>query len=134
MKQKKRPPGWRKTGRNGGGCESPCSKGDYTTRLTKMQAILLECLHFGAEHAMTTRDLTNATGFSGRLIRRMFHEMRLSGVPLVSDTASGCWLSSIPSELRHCSRSLRHRARETVLAADALDATADALEKKAVAT
>ena len=38
MRAKRIPPGWSKTGRNGGGYELPCSKVDYTTPRTETQA------------------------------------------------------------------------------------------------
>lgn len=134
MKAKRIPPGWTETGRKSGGGYEPCSQGDYTTRRTELQELILSFLHSGMEHAVTLRDIRNASGFDGRKIRIAFREARLRGVPLVSDCQHGYWLSEIPAEIRACASGLRHRARETVLAADALDATADALEAvKAVA-
>ena len=127
MKAKRIPPGWDKTGRNGGGGYEPCNKDEYTTPAAEMQELILSFLHKGQENATTARDIRNAAGFGKRAVTLAVREARLNGVPVLSDT-SGYWLSDNPGEIRRCARGLRRRSGRISEAADALDAIACSLE------
>ena len=125
-----RPPGGAHTGTN---AKAGFQRRHSIMSRLELQELILSFLRSGAENAVTLRDIRNQTGLDGRAVRLAIREMRLRGVPVVSDCCHGYWLSDVPAEIRRCAYSLRHRARETAKAADALSAVADELEK-AVAT
>lgn len=75
----------------------------------------------GSENGLHLQDLVRLTGEDQRTIRRMIHEERRQGVPILSDNASGYFLPSTEEERAACVRSLRHRAKEILAAAAAIE-------------
>ncbi|MBR0283252.1 MAG: hypothetical protein IJQ81_16950 [Oscillibacter sp.] len=121
MKAKKIPPGWNKTGRNEGGCESPYHKVDYSTNAEKTQDRILSLLRSGAENALTLRDIRRQTGYDGRRVRLAIREARLRGVPVISDNAHGYFLPADEGDKARFVRSMRRRAREIAAVAAAVE-------------
>ena len=78
-------------------------------------------LHYGIENAVGLRDLTAAANLDGRTVRAAIHAARLRGYPIISDNASGYWLSDNPDEVRRFANSMRHRARMVAAVADAVE-------------
>ena len=92
-----------------------------TTPAEKLQERVLMFLHYGIENAVGLRDLTAAANLDGRTVRAAIHAARLRGYPIISDNASGYWLSENPDEVRHFVNSMRHRARMVAAVADAVE-------------
>ena len=75
----------------------------------------------GSENGLHLQDLVRLTGEDQRTVRKMIHEERRQGVPILSDNASGYFLPGSQQELEACVRSLRHRAEEILAAAAAVE-------------
>lgn len=75
----------------------------------------------GSENGLHLQDLVRLTGEDQRTVRRMIHKERRQGVPILSDNASGYFLPGSQQERDACVRSLRHRAREILAAARAIE-------------
>lgn len=114
-----RPGGTDTTGTGTGGASYQHSH--YTASAQKMQERVLMFLHYGIENAVGLRDLTAAANLDGRTVRAAIHAARLRGYPIISDNASGYWLSENPDEVRHFVNSMRHRARMVAAVADAVE-------------
>ena len=67
------------------------------------------------------QDLVRLTGEDQRTVRKMIHEERRLGVPILSDNISGYFLPSSQQEREACVQSLRHRAKEILAAAAAIE-------------
>lgn len=80
-------------------------------------SLLLE----GSENGLHLQDLVRLTGEDQRTVRRMIHAERRQGVPILSDNASGYFLPSSQQEREACVQSLRHRAKEILAAAAAIE-------------
>lgn len=106
----------RKT-RPGQGRESMRLRNHYTTRRGPVSSLLLR----GQENAITLRELEAETGISGRDLRRMIETERRRGVPILSDNRNGYFLPADHLERLACVRSMRHRAREILKTAKALE-------------
>ena len=123
MSIKKRPPGLEQTGKDiisSVGIESPVAI-HSTTAAAEMQEVILKLLRHGAENALTLNDLTNVTGWSGRAIRRVIHKARRDGVPILSDCEHGYFYPGSASEKRRFVRSMKHRAKEILAVAHAVE-------------
>ena len=114
-----RPGGTDTTGTGTGGASYQHSH--YTASAQKMQERVLMFLHYGIENAVGLRDLTAAANLDGRTVRAAIHAARLRGYPIISDNASGYWLSDNSDEVRHFVNSMRHRARMVAAVADAVE-------------
>lgn len=123
MKAKRIPPGGTDTTGTGTGGVS-YQRSHYTASAEKMQERVLMFLHYGVENAVGLRDLTAAANLDGRTVRAAIHAARLRGIPIISDNASGYWLSDSPDEVRHFVNSMRHRARMVAAVADAVESGA----------
>ena len=78
-------------------------------------------LMMGAENGLHLQDLVRITGQTERAVRRQIHAERRRGVPILSDNVCGYFLPSTDEERAACVRSLRHRAREILRAARAIE-------------
>lgn len=87
--------------------------------------MIYELLDWGAENALSRRDLVAITGLTDREVRRVVARERKRGLPIVTNTerGGGYYLPEGPEELARFIRSLRHRAVETAAAAAAMEAT-----------
>lgn len=80
-------------------------------------SLLLE----GSENGLHLQDLVRLTGEDQRTVRKMIHEERRLGVPILSNNISGYFLPSSQQEREACVQSLRHRAKEILAAAAAIE-------------
>ena len=95
--------------------------GNYTTTQSGGQGTISRLLMAGSENGLHLQDLVRLTGEDQRTIRKMIHEERRQGVPILSDNASGYFLPGSQQERDACVRSLRHRAKEILAAARAIE-------------
>ena len=79
----------------------------------------------GSENGLHLQDLVRLTGEDQRTVRKMIHEERRRGVPILSDNISGYFLPSSQQEREACVQSLRHRAKEILAAAEAIENAAE---------
>ena len=77
----------------------------------------------GQENAVPLRNLESMTGLDGRTIRAMIATERRAGIAVLSDNATGYYLPANEEEKARFVRSMRHRAKEILLAADAVERT-----------
>ena len=85
------------------------------------QLHIADYLSRGRENALTSRELERLTNLDGRSVRLLIERERRSGTPILSDCASGYFLPSTDDERAACVRSLRHRAREILTTARAIE-------------
>lgn len=95
--------------------------GNYTSEQSGGQGTISRLLMEGSENGLHFQDLVRLTGEDQRTIRKMIHEERRQGVPILSDNASGYFLPGSQQERDACVRSLRHRAKEILAAARAIE-------------
>lgn len=95
--------------------------GNYTSEQSGGQGTISRLLMEGSENGLHLQDLVRLTGEDQRTVRRMIHKERRQGVPILSDNASGYFLPGSQQERDACVRSLRHRAREILAAARAIE-------------
>lgn len=94
---------------------------NYTTAQSGGQGSISRLLMEGSENGLHLQDLVRLTGEDQRTVRRMIHEERRQGVPILSDNASGYFLPGSQQEREACVQSLRHRAKEILAAAEAIE-------------
>ena len=75
----------------------------------------------GAGNGLHLQDLVRLTGEDQRTVRRMIHEERRQGVPILSNNRDGYFLPSGDIEWEACIKSLRHRAQEILAVAAAIE-------------
>ena len=81
-------------------------------------------LSTGAENGRKLQDLVSLTGLPERTVRQLIKTEREAGTPILSDNFSGYFLMSTPAEARRFTRSMRHRAREILDTAAAVEKAA----------
>ena len=99
--------------------------GNYTTTQSGGQGTISRLLMEGAGNGLHLQDLVRLTGEDQRTARKMIHEERRRGVPILSDNASGYFLPGSQQEREACVQSLRHRAKEILAAAEAIENAAE---------
>lgn len=99
--------------------------GNYTTTQSGGQGTISRLLMEGSENGLHLQDLVRLTGEDQRTVRKMSHEERRLGVPILSDNASGYFLPGSQQEREACVQSLRHRAKEILAAAEAIENAAE---------
>lgn len=99
--------------------------GNYTTTQSGGQGTISRLLMEGAGNGLHLQDLVRLTGEDQRTVRKMIHEERRRGVPILSDNISGYFLPSSQQEREACVQSLRHRAKEILAAAAAIESAAE---------
>lgn len=82
---------------------------------------IAEYLSHGQANAIPLRELEKMTGLDGRTIRAMIAIERRTGVAILSDNLTGYYLPASEEEKVQFVRSMRHRAKEILLAADAVE-------------
>lgn len=80
-------------------------------------SLLLE----GAGNGLHLQDLVRLTGEDQRTVRKMIHEERRRGVPILSNSKDGYYLPGNEYERAECVRQMRGRAREILAAAEAIE-------------
>lgn len=78
-------------------------------------------LSAGIENGLLLRELSALTGLSTREVRRQIQRERLAGVPILSDNQNGYYLAGDDLEVARFVRSMRHRAREILKVANAVE-------------
>ena len=96
---------------------------DDTTDDKNTQSGIASLLMHGAENGLHLSDLARLTGWTEREVRKVIHEERRKGVPILSNNKDGYYLPGNETERTHCVRSLRHRAHEILAAAEAIEKT-----------
>lgn len=87
------------------------------------QLKIADLLCRGQGNAVPLRNLESMTGLDGRTIRAMIAAERRAGIAVLSDNATGYYLPANEEEKARFVRSMRHRAKEILLAADAVERT-----------
>ena len=93
----------------------------FTTPAPAGQRSIADLLGVGKANAIPRRDLERLTGLDGRSVRLLIERERRAGMPILADNASGYYLPASDDERAECVRSLRHRAREIMATARAIE-------------
>lgn len=80
-----------------------------------------DLLGHGQVNAVPLRHLCSLTGLDGRTVRAMIAAERRTGAAILSDNATGYFLPANEEEKARFVRSMRHRAKEILYAADAVE-------------
>ena len=91
-----------------------------TTAAPGGQLHIADYLSRGRENAITRRELERITGLAPRDVSLAVERERRSGVPILAN-GSGYFLPATDDERAACVRSLRHRAREILTTARAIE-------------
>lgn len=94
---------------------------DFTSPAPHGQWKISDLLPHGQANAVPLRSLVSMTGIDGRKIRLMIAQERREGVPIVSDNSNGYFIAETRVERESFCRSMRHRAKEIAMAADAVE-------------
>lgn len=95
---------------------------DCTTGGTGRQPGFIESLlPHSAENGLTLKDLVRLTQWPERAIRKEIEAERRAGVLIISDNCNGYWLTDDPGEAQRFVRSMKHRAREILRTARAVE-------------
>ena len=97
------------------------SYGYLTTTATGRQRKVSDFLSHGRENAVPLRHLKKLLEVDGRTVRLMIERERRAGTPICADNATGYFLPSTADEKAACVRSMRHRAREIMKTARAIE-------------
>lgn len=84
---------------------------------------IADFLRRGQANAVPLRDLAGITGLDGRVVRAMISAERRAGAAILSDNQTGYYLPANEEEKARFVRSMRHRAKEILCAADAVEKT-----------
>lgn len=84
---------------------------------------IADLLRYGQANAVPLRDLTGITGLNGRAVRAMIAAERRAGAAILSNNQTGYYLPANEEEKARFVRSMRHRAKEILCAADAVEKT-----------
>lgn len=99
---------------------NPC-KDNSTTEHTGGQTGISSLLMCGAENGLHLKDLARMKGWSEREVRQQSHIERRRGVQILSNNKDGYFLPGDDRERMACVKSLRHRAKEILAAAEAIE-------------
>ncbi len=102
-------------------CETMPSTANCNIPAPTGQRSIADLLGTGRENAVTRRELETLTGLDGRSVRLLIERERRAGTPILADSTNGYYLPATDDERAACVRSLRHRAREILLTAKALE-------------
>lgn len=84
---------------------------------------IADLLCYGQANAVPLRDLAGRTGLDGRTVRAMISAERRAGAAILSNNQTGYYLPANEEEKARFVRSMRHRAKEILCAADAVEKT-----------
>ena len=102
-------------------CRASIPISDCTTAAAGRQRKVSELLNRGRENAVPLRHLKKLMETDGRTVRLMIQQERLSGMPICADNLTGYYLPATEEERTACVRSMRHRAREIMKTARAIE-------------
>ena len=94
---------------------------DNTRRGGGQAGGIASLLMTGSENGLHLQDLVRLTGEDQRTVRAMIHDERRQGMPILSDCVHGYFLPGSQQECEACVQSLRHRAKEILRAAAAIE-------------
>ena len=94
---------------------------NYTTTQNGGQGTISRLLMEGSENGLHLQDLVRLTGEDPRTVRKMIHEERRRGVPILSNSKDGYYLPGNEYERAECVRQMRGRAREILAAARSIE-------------
>lgn len=77
-------------------------------------------LSAGKTYAIPLHDLVAITGWSERDVRRQIEMERRRGTPILSNSRDGYWIGENQDEIAQFVRSMKNRARQIRLTADAV--------------
>lgn len=92
-----------------------------TTAAPSRQIEIANCLGHGQSAAVPLQHLISMTGLDGRTIRLMIERERRSGIPILADNSTGYYLAGDEAEAARFVASMRHRAREILTTASAIE-------------
>ncbi len=95
--------------------------GNYTTTQSGGQGTISRLLMEGSENGLHLQDLVRLTGEDQRTVRKMIHQERRLGIPILSNSKDGYYLPGNEYEKAECVRQMRGRAREILAAARAIE-------------
>lgn len=75
----------------------------------------------GSENGLHLQDLVRLTGEDQRTVRKMIHQERRRGIPILSNSKDGYYLPGNEYEKAECVRQMRGRAREILAAARSIE-------------
>ena len=82
---------------------------------------IADLLRYGQANAVPLRDLAGITGLDGRVVRAMISAERRAGAAILGNNQTGYYLPANEEEKARFIRSMRHRAKEILCAADAVE-------------
>lgn len=82
---------------------------------------IADLLRYWQANAVPLRDLAGITGLDGRTVRAMISAERRAGAAILSNNQTGYYLPANEEEKARFVRSMRHRAKEILCAADAVE-------------
>lgn len=97
------------------------SMSDCTTSAAGRQIKIADYLGHSQEGAVTGRELCALTGLDHRTVRAQIEHERRSGALIVADNKSGYWVTDDAGEAQRFARSMKHRAREILRTARAIE-------------
>ena len=95
--------------------------GNYTSEQSGGQGTISRLLMEGSENGLHLQDLVRLTGEDQRTVRKMIHEERRQGIPILSNSKDGYYLPGNEYERAECVRQMRGRAKEILAAARAIE-------------
>lgn len=96
-------------------------KSNFITTIGSRQIKVSDVLSYGQANAIPLRHLCTLTGLDGRTVRARIADERRTGTAILSDNSSGYYLSASEEEKARFVQSMRHRAKEILYAADAVE-------------
>lgn len=101
--------------------EATISCNHSTTAAADRQIKISDYLGHSQESAVTGRELCALTGLDHRTIRAQIEQERRAGALIVADNKSGYWVTDDPAEAQRFARSMKHRAKEILRTAQAIE-------------
>ena len=102
-------------------CRASIPMFDCTTAAAGRQIKIADYLGHSQESAVTGRELCALTGLDHRTIRAQIEQERRAGALIVADNKSGYWVTDDPAEAQRFARSMKHRAKEILRTARAIE-------------
>ena len=75
----------------------------------------------GSENGLHLQDLVRLIGEDQRTVRKLIHQERRQGIPILSNSKDGYYLPGNEYEKAECVRQMRGRAKEILAAAEAIE-------------
>ena len=101
--------------------EATISCNHSTTAAADRQIKISDYLGHSQESAVTGRELCALTGLDHRTIRAQIEQERRAGARIVAGYNSRYWVTDDPAEAQRFARSMRHRAKEILRTARAIE-------------